>query len=300
MSNLSLAQWKSIILELDYCPGHSLGTWIGMGKKKQKGKTKVPKGNKRGIILSILLLSLIIIVVFTPCLKNGFTNWDDDILVKNNPGIKILSGGNIVKIFTSFHFAHYHPLVLLSYSLEYGLFGLNPGVYHATNVLLHIINALLVFWLFYLLSSRVSVSLVTALFFAVHPLRVESVAWIAERKDVLYALFFLGGLIAHFYYTKRNSKKYYFLCLFLFLLSLLSKAMAVSFPFVLLVIDYGAGRKITGRTLLEKAPFFALAVIFGIIAILAHYPTEELRHQKMYAFSDNVFMATYGVVFYLF
>jgi protein O-mannosyl-transferase len=181
-------------------------------------------GNSKKIACVIVIL-IITLASFFPVLKNDFTNWDDTGYVTENNIIRSVSLVNLKSIFFSFSMTHYHPVTILSYLLEYQFFRLNPFNYHLTNFILHLLNCLLVFWMIYLLSGSIFISGLTALLFGIHPLQVESVAWISERKNLLYAFFFLGALISYLYYLRKDEKtKYFFLCLGFFILSLLSKS----------------------------------------------------------------------------
>ena len=219
------------------------------------------------ITLCLCLILLIVFGAFLPSLKNGFVNWDDDCYVLNSSSISSsISASNLKSIFTSFSVGHYQPLTILSYAFDYQLFKLNPYYYHLTNLILHLLNSLLVFYLIYLLSGNIGVSFITAILFGIHPLHVESVAWISERKDVLYSFFFLLSCIIYLYYlTKERNSKYYLLSLFLFLCSLLSKSMAVTLPLLLLLMDYYLKRKPNKELLLDKIPYFFLTAISCII-----------------------------------
>jgi tetratricopeptide (TPR) repeat protein len=267
--------------------------------RKQRIK---PVRNNKSLLFTgaILIIAISSGLAFLPCLENGFTNWDDNLLVTQNPKIRKIDLNHIGVFFNSFHFAHYHPLVLLSFALEYRFFGLNPAAYHATNVVLHILCALLVFWLFYSISSKISVALITSLLFGIHPMKVESVAWIAERKDVLYAFFYLGAMISYVYYVKKGSLYLYFVTLGLFLFSLLSKAMAVTLPFLFFAFDYGLERVWGRKVIWEKIPFILLSVIFGIIAIIAHNPSGDQTLKTAFSLLDNIFLASYAAIFYPF
>lgn len=220
-----------------------------------------------------LLLCLIFIIVFSaflPSLKNGFLNWDDDIYVTANPLIRQLSGENIKRIFTPSTYTGqdsaqlYVPIAWLSYALEYHFFGLNPAVYHTTNLFLHAFNCLLVFWFLFLLSQSRLIAFIAAVIFGVHPLRVESVAWVTERKDVLFVLFSLSALISYLYYLKKRKIKFYYLTVLLFIPALLSKLIAATLPFLLLSCDYYAKGRINKRDLLEKAPLLLLTLAFTL------------------------------------
>jgi tetratricopeptide (TPR) repeat protein len=228
--------------------------------------------------------------VFLPSLQNGFISWDDNLIVTVNPQVVNWSWENTKNIFASFHYGLYHPLVILSFAAEHLFFGFNPFVYHLNNLLLHVLNSVLVFSIILMLGGNLMTALVTALLFGIHPTRVESVAWIMERKDVLYTLFFLGAMI---FYLRKNLA----VSLWLFFLSLLSKAMAISLPFVLLLCDYLQGRKIDREALKEKIPFFTLAAVFGVLAILARLFSGELTKDPAFSM-NNVFIGSYRLVFY--
>ncbi len=247
-------------------------------------------GRKSKIILSLCLLLAISTLSFLPCLKNDFINWDDRQYVTENRLIMEWSGGNIETIFDSFYMGHYHPLTLLSYSLEYRFFKLNPLIYHLTNLILHLMNGLLVFLFIFLLRGEVLTSLVVSLLFGIHPLHVESVAWISERKDVLYSFFFLGSMVVYLNYLKTKGGKYYFLSLFLFFLSLLSKSMAVTLPLVLILCDYLLHRKFDRKWLIEKIPFLVMAFVFGVIALSAQGSSGTISQKSSFSFFKNIFI----------
>ena len=208
--------------------------------------------------------AIITFALYLPTLDNGFVNWDDPYYVYRNPHIRSL---DLVWAFTAEVSSNWHPLTLLSHTLDYALFGLNAKGHHLTNNLLHSINTFLVAILFYRLTLigvkknvysdssgganetggcalfALAASLITALFFGIHPLRVESVVWISERKDLLYALFYLLSLLAYVAYATKTKTKnpggkgFYEASLIAFMLSLMSKPMAISLPLVLIIID---------------------------------------------------------------
>jgi tetratricopeptide (TPR) repeat protein len=247
------------------------------------------------------VLCIVTFTAFFPALKNGFTNCDDDKMVTNNPRITSLARDNVTSFFTEPHEYLYHPLVLLSYAVEYHFFKLRPLPYHATNILIHLCNTVLVFLLIYLLCRTIPVAFIAALLFALHPLRVESVAWITERKDVLSACFYFGSLVGYLAYRGGGGRKlFYGLSFASYLLSLLSKPMAVTLPFVLVLFDLFQGRKIDRKSLFEKAPFFIIAFVFAGIALLVHYPAGGKDTQlEPFAAYHRPFIGTYGIVFYL-
>ena len=237
-------------------------------------------------------IAVLTVLAYSPALTGDFVNWDDPEYVVNNYSIRSLAPRNIATFFTRPYVGHYAPLTILSYALDHRVYGLNPSGYHATNLALHILNTLLVCALAYALSGRRAVAYVTAALFAVHPLHVESVAWVTERKDVLSAFFYLSSIISYRAFIRprgddsaggpsRSSRRCsgcYWLSLLFFLCALLSKAMAISLPFVLILLDYCYGAReepgAPGRTGLLRAsvrikiPFFVLSAIFGAVILI--------------------------------
>ena len=247
-----------------------------------------PSGvHNRSITIGIyLLLTGLSLAVFSRTIRYDFVNFDDDMYVYNAPAIQAgptLKG--IVAAFTSPHARNWHPLTTLSHMLDCRLYGLNAGGHHATNVLLHSIAALLLFHMLRQMTGALWKSAIVAALFAVHPLHVESVAWVSERKDVLSAVFFFLMLDAYVRYTRSASIKRYVLVTALFVAGLMSKPMLVTAPIVLLGLDYwplcrfdqvartrgkakirqsGNRRRIIQRLFLEKVPWLILSVGAGI------------------------------------
>jgi tetratricopeptide (TPR) repeat protein len=240
------------------------------------------------IIPSLCLVLVIPAISLFPSLKNDFINWDDPQYVTENKTITELSWRNIKTIYSSFYMGHYHPLTLLSYALEYRFFKLNPFAYHLTNLILHLLNTLLVFWLIWMLTGGVWICLGVSLLFGIHPLHVETVAWISERKDLLYSFFFLGSMTVYLAYLKARRGAYYVFSLSLFLLSLLSKSMAVTLPFALFLCDYLLDRKLDRRCLIEKIPFLTIALIFGIMALFAQGSAGTIGQNSSFSFFENI------------
>lgn len=252
--------------------------------------------------MKISLCSLIVcaatLFAFSPALRNGFVNYDDDRYVYRNPLIQDFSSGGIGKIFSATDYTVlYTPLVFLSYAVEYHYCDLNPLPYHATNLLLHLCNCLLVVWLFILLDQGVFAACIAALLFGVHPLRVESVAWITERKDLLYTLFFLGAVVCYRYYLRQRSWQLLGTITALFAFSLLSKPVAVILPCVLLLCDYLVNGKITSQDLRGKAVLFSIAAAFIIFSMIN--ARRYLQSDAGLATADYLFVACYAVLFYL-
>ena len=215
--------------------------------------------NRRTQYLLLFLILILTAILYAACLKNGFVNWDDGKNVFENPDIKSLGWQNIKKIFSTFYLGMYQPITTISFALDYKIAGLDPQQFHLTNLLFHLLNVWLVFMFILLLTKNNVIAVVTALFFAVHPLHAESVCWVSERKDVLYAFFYLLSIITWINYLKSGRKiTFFFLSMFFFLLSLCSKSAAVTLPVLMILIDYYMGIKINFKSHLNKIPFFLL------------------------------------------
>ena len=171
--------------------------------------------------IPLIIILMVTAFVYARTLQNGFF-WDDYIHISNNPDIRLLSLHNIQSFFTSYYVNMYHPLVTLSFAIEYHFVGLSPLMYHASNVLFHLANVVLVFYLIFLLSQRCETAIIAACLFAIHPMHVESVAWITERKDVLYAFFYLLALIFYLRFIQQGKVKNYWMVYLCFVLSLFS------------------------------------------------------------------------------
>src|SRR5262245_13417343 len=186
-----------------------------------------------------LLLVLLTLAAFWGVWQNDFVAFDDEEYVTKNPEVQAgLTWHGLWWALTTFHAANWHPLTWLSLQLDAQLFGLDPAGYHLTNLLWHAGSAVLLFLALARLTGATARSAVVAAFFAVHPLRVESVAWVAERKDVLCGFFGMLTLLAYAWYVERPGKTRYLLTLLAFALGLLAKPMLVTLPCVLILLDF--------------------------------------------------------------
>ena len=253
------------------------------------------------LYLSAVIITVAILFAYSPVFKANFVNFDDNAYVVKNDSIKNLSWQTTAKFFyaPTHEIDIYIPLVFLSYSIEYYFSQLDPHRYHTDNVLLHILNSLLVLWLVWLLTKNILASVSIAGLFALHPLHVESVAWIAERKDVLYAAFYLGALISYHYYSHTKQQKYYIFCLLLFVLSCFSKAMAITLPAVLLLYDYYYSKQRSWKMVLKKIPFFIVSVLFvGVTLLLMDVSKKQVYTNGFNQFDDLV-MVLHNIFFYI-
>ncbi|MCB9173661.1 MAG: glycosyltransferase family 39 protein [Flavobacteriales bacterium] len=254
------------------------------------------KGNKH-----IFLLLVVSILAYLPILFNGFTYYSDDNYILNNPLIQSFSTDNISLIFTSFFDGHYHPLTLLSFSFNYFFSGESPFGYQLTNLMLNAVNSCLVYILVLKLFNNKNQALIVALIFALHPLHVESVARITERKDTLFALFFLASCISYIVFIESKKFKKYGLAILFFVLALLSKGQAVTLPITLLIISffilgYNQGLK----QLKYILPLFLLSGLFGFLNLKAQLYTGYFLDTTSIPFINNVISAGYVLTNYIF
>lgn len=207
-----------------------------------------------------------VLIMYWRTLHYDFVNWDDETYIIDNTLIRDLSWDGWVQIFSTFQVnSTYSPLVLLSWAFDYQFAELNPSQYHLTNVLFHACNAILVFLFVRKLQGNCTISYLVALFFAFHPYQVEVVSWVSARKDLLLVFFYLLGLIAYLNFLEKQKTKWFLITLFMFLMAVLSKGVAVSFPIVLLLLDYATNR-LSVKSILSKMPFLVIAIVFSVIA----------------------------------
>lgn len=268
--------------------------------------------DKTSRLLPGLIAAAITFLVYLPALSNGFVNWDDQRYVYENGLIRSIDLAFFKTIFTTIQVSNWHPLTMLSYAVDFALWGENPLGYHLENVILHAINTFLAGLLAArLVQTRGSsntfafiAALSTALLFGLHPMHVESVAWVSERKDVLSGLFFILSIVSYLGYQKRKTLPAYALTFVFFVLALMSKPMAVTLPVVLLIIDiYPLDRPSKegfGKILLEKVPFFAASLFIAVITIVAQEGSGALRSLETDPMGVRVLTAFRGFVFYLF
>ena len=273
-----------------------------------------------------LFIAIVTLVVFLPALRNEFVGWDDYELLVQNPHYRGLGWSELGWMFTTFHTGHYQPLSWITFAVDYLIWGMNPLGYHLTNLVLHTVNAALFYFLAQrLLSVALSIPYPSAdlrlklaagfatLFFAIHPLRVESVAWATERRDVLSGLFFLATVLCYLRAATASNnvshrQRWLGAALSCYGLSLLSKASGVTLTLVLLVIDVyplrrlGPGKwfgPLSRRVWLEKVPFLFLAALAGIIAPLAQQDAGAVASLRVHGLASRLAQSLYGLVFYL-
>jgi len=276
---------------------------IKVKTQKPLAKQVKPPVSKWIYFLFIGLAIILTYIAFAPSLKNGFVSWDDEGYLFENSYI-INYGWNATKaIFSHIIMANYHPITIFVYATLHHLYKFTPYYYHLFNIVFHLFNVLLVFAFIYKISKKnLTIAFVTALLFGIHPLHVESVTWVSETKDVLYAFFFIIGLLCYMKYNDIKQKKiiFYLLSLLFFILSCLSKGMAVVFPLILVIIDFINDRKINIKSQLNKIPFFIIALLFGIIAIKAQATDKGIFDTSAFSLFDKIVLPAYGMLFYLY
>ena len=303
---------------------------------KTNNRTSGKKSSKPGQSVSnqtwprwLVPLSIVVVTcaAFFPALLNDFVNWDDDKILIDNPYYRGFGWNQLKWMFTTFHMGHYQPLSWLSFAADYLLWGMDPFGYHLTNLLLHAANSALFYFVsLRLLGAALSISDgeenwqlsvsagLSALLFAIHPLRVESVAWATERRDVLSGLFLLitvGCYLRAAAMQERNTRRWWLgMMLVGYTLSLLSKAIGITLPAVLLLVDVYPLRRLQGSplnwpkpqyraVLYEKLPFIVLAVGFAIVALLAQHTTDALKPLDQFDVVSRVLQASLAFMFYL-
>ena len=274
------------------------------------------------------LIMLATWAAFLPSLSNDFVVWDDDEMLLNNPHYRGLSWSHLAWMFTTFHMGHYKPLSWLTLGLDYTIWGMNPAGYHLTSLLLHSANAVV----FYFISRRLLAlalpaperqqswpiafaAAFAACFFALHPLRVESVAWATERRDVLYGFFYLCAVLAYLRAQTDSGdaarrRQWFIATLILFILSLLSKVAAITFPIALLLLDIYPLRRLswniqywyspeTRRVWREKLICVAIALPFAVIGIFSVGGSGALTSLETHGVAARLAQVCFGMGFYL-
>ena len=270
-----------------------------MNRNKKKFNKKIKnkqEGHSKKWFWGGLFLAAFTFLLFSPSLKYNFVNWDDDVNIYENENVVRF---DVNGIFTDHVIGNYNPLTTLTFALEYKLVGEKPFLYHLNNLLLHVLCTLLVFLLMRKMGLSLLVSFIVTLLFGIHPMRVESVVWITERKDVLFSVFFLLSLVFYTDYLEKKKSVYFVLSLGVFVLSLLSKIQAVALAPTLLLIDYWYSRKINRKLILEKSPFFLLALATGLAGIWFLRQQGSLDTGTTFTLVQRLFIGSYSFVVYV-
>jgi len=270
--------------------------------------------------LIYLFLTAVTALVYMQVRTHTFLNYDDGMYVTGNPFV--LNGLNRIDIlwaFSNTYSGNWHPLTWISHMLDVELYGLNAGAHHITNVLIHTINTLLLYSILKKITQKIWLCGLVAVLFAIHPLHVESVAWISERKDVLSAFFFMLVLFFYVRYTEKETFQRYLIVVLFFIFGMLSKPMLVTLPFLLVLLDYwplnriklpygneGSGAAVTGikkksltAILIEKIPLFVLSFAGSVIAVFAQHSQGAIGSTQKYHLYYRVMNSLLSYVAYI-
>lgn len=256
-----------------------------------------------------LLLSAILLITFAvylPSLQNEFVNWDDDAFIYQNPHIvNIVTWGDVYDsipgIFSTQVMGGYTPLTILTFAFEKMFYGLGrPQLWHLDSIILHLISVALVFKISLSLNLKVIPAVFCAILFGIHPMRVESVAWLSERKDVLFGLFYLLALYNYIKSLTKPSKMLYIAIIYIsFCLALISKNQAVTLPLSMILVDYYFDRKLTLKIIYEKWAYFLLSLIVGVVAVYCQYIIGALEVNVHTNLMEKMFIGSYIYIFYM-
>ena len=291
-----------------------------MTRKKNKNNTNIgsipaipssyiPKAqniiNKYAQLFIITGIALVTFLFYITILDNKLTNWDDLGYIISDSLIRDISWKGIKAIFSIHNsvMGNYHPLTILLYAIEYHYKGVEPFIYHFDSLILHILTTIAVYFFVKNLTRRTTAAAIAALLFGLHPMHVESVAWAAGRKDVLYGLFFILSCNTYVNYIRAEGSKkmiWYISGLLLFAISLLAKSVAVTLPVTLFLIDYFEQRKLSWKLLPEKIPHFALALLFGLLSVEAQKKIGALGSLDVsFTLPEHIALGAYSLCTYL-
>lgn len=243
------------------------------------------------VILSVTMIS------FYPSLHNGWTTWDDNVYVSDNPVIQQLNFAGITEIFTKIYHGTYLPMTMLSYMIDYRIGEFQPIVYHTTNLILHLMNSCLVYWLMVRLTGNPIAALIVGLLFGIHPMRVESVAWISGRKDLLAMLFFLLSSLTYLRHVKERRWYWLWITFVLYLFAILSKIIVLTFPLLLLLLDWMLKRTPSREIIIEKIPFLLVSLALSVIGLMGQESIHAIR--KSQNIFENAVVSLHGIMFYI-
>lgn len=271
--------------------------------KKQEINIKVAKetpsiGLRRDmwLLLGILLLT---IFIYSNTLRNGFVYHDDPESVVSNPYIQQISLENLIHYFTTPVQYMYMPLAMVSWAVDYQIGQLNPFIYHLDNLILHLGCVVLVFGVFQRLTKNSRMALLVTLLFAIHPVNVDTVAWVATRTNLLATLFYLGALLCYSLYIEKNGQlRYLALACLSFFLGASARSTAVVLPLILFLWDYFYGRPWSKKLLVEKIPFFVVALFFGMLTLTMRTDPIGVPHADQYNLLDRVLIFFYALADY--
>jgi protein O-mannosyl-transferase len=244
------------------------------------------------LALAAAFVGSVTLVVFWPAIHGGVLNWDDAAFLAEARNVPL------PQLLTRFVGGMFHPLTVLSFAVELRMAPEGVALFHATSVVIHAATSMLVLILLWQLTASIPAATLGALFWSIHPLRVESVAWLVERKDVLYGFFYVAALIAYVAHVRGRRGALQWTAGF-FVLSLLSKVSAITFPLIMPMVDLLERRKLDRRTLTEKLPFLGLSVLFGVIGLAGMRVLPTTMPGFSYSAGANLLLSFRVVTMYL-
>lgn len=272
-------------------------------KKRAKKVTIKPIWQQTSFLVGVAIIVLTTIF-FIPSLDNHFVNWDDEVNLLENPYMAAFDWYNIKGIFTSTVIGNYNPLPIFTLAIENAIFGMEDAfIYHLDNLILHLVCVFFVYRIGFLLGLNIWGSALLALLFGFHPMRVESVAWVTERKDVLFGVFYLAAIYNYLKYLAGGlkEKRLFYWTLGLFFISLFAKIQAVALPLTMLAADYYFGRPLKFKLILEKWLFFGLSLVIGLLGIyfLQQQGSVGGEDPTNYTFFQRILVGFFSYVVYL-
>lgn len=252
--------------------------------------------DRKQTVLYTLLFSVLALVVYAKLFSANFISWDDGEVVLNNKDVHRF---DLKAFFSGYYVGNYAPITMISFAIDWLIFKGNAAGHHAMSLLFHIANSILAYKFAELILKDKLKALCCAVIFCFHPLQVETVAWISAKNNLVYSLFFLSGLISYVRFISENNRKFYWYTLICFVLAVLSKPSAISFPLILILLDYLLKAKPDYRSLLrDKLPFVIIAVVFGIVTIYTRTEDKFMNQNHAYAIHERIGYAGYAILQY--
>ncbi len=254
------------------------------------------------IVMHLSFLVALTLILYLKAIAFHFIYLDDYEYILNNPLIRQMNWPTIKGIFTTPVLGMYSPLPILVYTIVHAVGGMQPMSFHLTNLLFYVIVIICIYWFFSMLTNNWLTGFLVALLFAVNPLHVSVVCWASQTKTSMYVIFYYLGMMQYLHYIRKGYQAhYYYKCIMMFILSILSKPSAVTFAPMLLLLDYYGGRKYELKVLKEKIPFMALAAGAGLLALGTHWDAKDsiFELKAYYSLWELILMANYSITFYI-
>ena len=269
---------------------------------RDRGLRQAPSqaGVRRTLLPVLALLLIVTAIVYSASFANLFLNWDDPANVTQNPHIRAITWETIKLYFTTPLLGMYSPLVYFSYAIDFRIGGLEPGVYHATNLFLHLLSVCLVFVLVRRLTRNLAMATIVAALFAVHPMNVAAVTPVSVRSALLFSAFYLAALVAYVQYVEKDRRAYLWLSFVMFVAAVLSKSAAVVFPALMLLVDHYYEKPLSWKDVIRKSPFLLVSLVFGVVTFLFREDTLAMARAPQFSLVGRLFLACYSLVLYMF